>query len=83
MRTYRLTLVLSELSDAPAQWFTAAVTGDASSVERVAVLLRQSAQVRTGDRLCRAGRATLQSSRLGEAGVTLALILHCPACHMR
>jgi hydrogenase/urease accessory protein HupE len=75
---YRLTLVLSELPEAPARLFTAAVTGDASSVERVAVLLRQSVQVRTDDRLCRAGRATLQSSRLGEARVTLALTLHCP-----
>jgi hydrogenase/urease accessory protein HupE len=78
MLTYRLTLVLSELPDAPAQLFTAAVTGDASSVEPVAVLLRQSVQVRADDHLCRAGRATLQSSRLGEARVTLALTLHCP-----
>jgi hydrogenase/urease accessory protein HupE len=77
--TYRLTLVLGELSDAPAQLFTAAVTGDASSVDRVAVMLRQSVQVRADDRMCRAGRATLQGSHLGEARVTLALTLHCPA----
>jgi hydrogenase/urease accessory protein HupE len=76
---YRLTLVLSELPEAPARLFTAAVTGDASSVKRVAVLLRQSIQIRADDRLCRVGRATLQGSHLGEARVTLALTLHCPA----
>src|SRR5262249_50805078 len=65
--TYRLTLVLSELPDEPARLFTTAVAGDASSVERVAALLRHSAQVRTGERLCRSGRAMLQGSRLGDA----------------
>src|SRR5712692_716067 len=73
---YRLTLVLSELPDEPARRFTAAVDGDPGSVERVAALLRQSVQVRTGDRLCRPGRTTLQNSRLGDARLTLELTLH-------
>src|SRR3989449_4769779 len=75
--TYRLTLVLSDLPDEPARLCTAAVTGDAGSVERMAALLRQSIQVRTGKRLCRPGRTTLQGSRLGDARITLALTLHC------
>ena len=75
--TYRLTLVLSELPDEPARLFTAAVAGDAGSAERMAALLRQSIQVRTGKRLCRPGRTTLQGSRLGDARITLALTLHC------
>src|SRR2546425_9636011 len=45
--TYRLTLVLSDLPDEPARLFTAAVAGDAGSVERMAALLRQSIQVRS------------------------------------
>src|SRR5215470_16465589 len=49
--TYRLTLVLSELPDAPAQLFSAAGLGDARSAERVAVLLHQSIHVRADDRL--------------------------------
>src|SRR2546421_7273619 len=76
--TYRLTLVLSDLPDAPARLFTAAVAGDTSSAERVAAMLRESVQVRTGDHRCRAGRATLQGSRLGDARITLELTLHCP-----
>src|SRR2546425_3697202 len=74
---YRLTLVLSDLPDEPARLFTAAVAGDAGSVERMAALLRQSVQVRTGERLCRPGRTTLQGSQLGDARITLALTLHC------
>src|SRR5215468_11365426 len=76
--TYRLTLVLSELPDAPAQLFAAAVLGDASSAERVAALLHQSIHVRADDHPCRAGRASLQSSRLGDTRLTLELSLHCP-----
>jgi hydrogenase/urease accessory protein HupE len=76
--TYRLTLVLSELPEEPARLFAAAVDGDPSSVERVAALLRQSLQIRTADRLCRSGRATLQHSRLGDARLTLELTFHCP-----
>ncbi len=76
--TYRLTLVLSELPEEPARLFAAAVDGDPSSVERVAALLRQSLQIRTDDRLCRSGRATLQHSRLGDARLTLELTFHCP-----
>ena len=76
--TYRLTLVLSELPDAPAQLFSAAGLGDARSAARVAVLLHQSLHVRADDRPCRAGRASLQSSRLGDARLTLAFTLHCP-----
>src|SRR5712691_6813066 len=51
--TYRLTLVLSDLPDEPARLCTAAVAGDAGSVERMAALLRQSVHVRTSERLCR------------------------------
>ena len=75
---YRLTLILSELPDEPVRLFTAAVDGDPDSVERVVALLRQHMQVRAGDRLCQAGRATLQSSRLGDARLTLELTVHCP-----
>src|SRR5215831_8732051 len=53
--TYRLTLVLSELPDEPARLFTTAVAGDASSVERVAALLRDSVQMRIGDHWGRSG----------------------------
>jgi len=76
--TYRLTLVLSELPEEPARLFAAAVDGDPSSIERVATLLRQSLQIRTDDRLCRSGRATLQHSRLGDTRLTLELTFYCP-----
>jgi hypothetical protein len=80
---YRLTVVLSELPDAPARMLALATEGDRASVERVASELRQRVTIRAGDAPCRPGRAAIQGSRLGDARVILELTLACPATPSR
>ncbi|HXJ82367.1 MAG TPA: HupE/UreJ family protein [Candidatus Methylomirabilis sp.] len=76
---YRLTLVLSELPEAPARMLALAAEGDQSSVERVADELKRRVTVRAADGPCRPGRAVIQGSRVGDSRVIVALTFSCSA----
>lgn len=76
---YRLTLVLSELPDAPARLLALAAEGDPASVEGVARELGERVTVRAGAAPCRPGRAAIQGSRVGDSRTILALTFSCPA----
>ena len=76
---YRLTLLLDELPAEAARLLAAAADGDESSAARVAAELRRRITVRAGEAPCRAGRALIQGSRLGDGRVRLELRIECPA----
>jgi hypothetical protein len=80
---YRLTLVLNELPEAPARMLALAAEGDEASVERVASELGRRVAVRDGDIPCRAGRAAIQGSRVGDSRVILTLAFSCPTAPSR
>jgi hydrogenase/urease accessory protein HupE len=77
--SYRLTVLPGELPPEAARLLASAADGDPAAVERVALELRRRIIVRSGDVLCRPGRAQIQGSRLGDGRVTLELTLECPA----
>jgi hypothetical protein len=81
--TYRLTVVLAELPEAPARLLASAADGDRASVERVGEALRTRIGVDAGDAPCRPGRASIQGSRLGDGRATLEAIFRCPAAPAR
>lgn len=80
---YRLTLLLGELPAEAAGLLAAAADRDETSVARVADELRRRVTLRAGEEPCRAGRALIQGSRLGDGRVTLELHLECPATPAR
>jgi len=76
---YKLTLIASELPETVRRPFVAAADGDAAAAEQVAEELRQRVAIDDVGKPCRPGRAVIQGSRLGDAGLTLELTLRCPA----
>jgi hydrogenase/urease accessory protein HupE len=81
--SYRLTILPGELPPEAAHLLTSAADGDPAAVERLASELRRRITVRSGEVLCRPGRAQIQGSRLGDGRVTLELTLECPAPPVR
>lgn len=81
--TYRLTLVLAELPEAPARLLASAADGDRASAERVGEALRARVGVGAGGVACRPGRASIQGSRLGDGRATLEATFRCPAAAAR
>lgn len=74
---YELTLVLDELPDAPRALLAAAAAGDAGAAERAAAEARRRVTITAGGAPCRSGRATFQTSRLGDSRVALGLAFRC------
>ena len=77
--TWRLTLVPSELPVETARLLTAAGDGEREAVQRADHELRSRLGVRADGAPCRAGRARLQGSGLGDGRITFELELRCPA----
>ncbi len=75
--TYRLTLVLPELPEAPRKLLAAAADGDTAAAEQAVGELRRRVMVRSGDEPCRPGRATVRGSRLGDGRVDLEMAFRC------
>ncbi len=80
--TYRLTLVLSELPDSPAQMLAAAVE-NVESAQRAADVARAKVTVRADGALCSPARTRFQGSRLGDGRVTLEIAFQCPGMPAR
>jgi len=80
---YRLTLVLTELPEEPRRLLAAAADRDQAAAERVAEELRRRVTVRAGEATCRAGRAAVRGSAIGDGRVDLELALRCPEAPVR
>jgi hypothetical protein len=76
---YRVTLVLSELPEAPRQLFSAAADGDQTAAELAVDELRRRVTIGDNAHQCRAGRGVIQGSRVADGRVTLELTLRCPS----
>jgi hydrogenase/urease accessory protein HupE len=77
--TYRLLLVPAELPGDSRRLFLAAADGDRAAAQRVVAIVRERVTFRMGGQPCRPGRALVQGSGAGDARLSLALWLDCPA----
>lgn len=81
--TYRLTLVVAELPAVAREPFAAAERGDPAASTRAVELLRERIVVRSEVGPCAPGRASAQSSALGDSRLTVTLTYRCAAVPLR